>query len=70
MKATFELLSTKDKNNFLTFHEDNFFMNKEGVLKIKYYNALKSLQKENVIKLTANFDVKNDKWNYNWKVII
>ena len=69
MEAKFELLTTKDNSNNLQFHKDDYFMNKKGELKRKYYDALSLLQKENVIKLTANFNAKNDKWDFDWEVI-
>ena len=69
MKATSELLSTKDANDILQFHKDNYFMDESGTLKSKYNKALYKLHKDKVIKLNAKYDLTQKKWNWYWSFI-
>ena len=69
MEATHEILTTKDKNNILQFHNDNYFMNENGTLKNKYYKAVHKLHKNKVIKLNAKFNENQNEWFFYWSFI-
>jgi hypothetical protein len=69
MKAIHEILSTKDSNNILQFHKDDYFMDEDGILKMKYNRALNKLHKDKVVKLNAKFDYTENKWNWFWSFI-
>ena len=69
MKPQHEILSTKDANNVLQFHNDNYFMNEDGVLKNKYYQAIQQLHKDNIIELNSNFNHNTNEWEFFWTLI-
>jgi hypothetical protein len=69
MEATHEILTTKDKKNVLQFHNDKYFMDKNGVLKNKYFKALHKLYKDKIIKLNAEFNKNTNQWDFYWSFI-
>jgi hypothetical protein len=69
MQPTHEILTTKDANNVLQFHNDNYFMNEKGELKSKYYKAINKLQKDKIITLNADFNHDTNKWQFYWLFI-
>ena len=66
MKATHEILTTKDKDNILHFHNDNYFMNGKGTLKTKYYKAIQELHKNKMIEINATFNENQNEWLFFW----
>ena len=66
LTAEQELLSTKDNDNILNFHNDDYFYNKDGCIKRKYSTALNKLSKENIIKFKGKYNGTN--WSFAWVV--
>ena len=69
MTPTHEILSTKDANNVLQFHKNDYFMNENGVLKSKYYKAIHQLHKDKIIEINSNFNEQENKWEFFWTFV-
>jgi hypothetical protein len=69
MQPTHEILTTKDANNVLQFHNDNYFMNEKGELKSKYYKAVHKLHKDKIIDINAEFNYNTNEWQFYWTYI-